>query len=250
MTVGELGFMLTHPTVDYDITSQFTAEEIRRAVSLTSAIQSGALVWRKVAAGATESPSSYDSDFSEIEELAESVAPLSLGAASVGTSQSLSRSDHTHAHGDQGGGSLHALVTTLSAGFMSPADKVALGQASVSASPGFTWGKSGTVPAGSYLTNDGVPSNTAGRLVPIATGAVTTIFVTAEINSTATIEVQRRVGAVFTTIASLTLVNERKKTVELPSPPAVALNDEIAIHTSGASIKNPVVGLIIRGSIS
>ena len=33
------------------------------------------------------------------------------------------RSDHVHAHGNQPGGSLHALATTSTAGFMSPSDK-------------------------------------------------------------------------------------------------------------------------------
>jgi len=43
-----------------------------------------------------------------------------------GAATSLARSDHKHAHGDRGGGSLHALATTLVAGFMSPADKTKL----------------------------------------------------------------------------------------------------------------------------
>ena len=41
-----------------------------------------------------------------------------------GTSTSLARADHTHAHGDRGGGSLHALAIALGAnGFMSGVDK-------------------------------------------------------------------------------------------------------------------------------
>jgi len=43
-----------------------------------------------------------------------------------GTATSLARSDHTHAHGVRGGGTLHAVATGGSAGFMSAADKTKL----------------------------------------------------------------------------------------------------------------------------
>lgn len=44
-------------------------------------------------------------------------ATNALGAASE-----VARGDHVHAHGDRGGGTLHALTTAFVAGFMSPAD--------------------------------------------------------------------------------------------------------------------------------
>lgn len=49
-------------------------------------------------------------------------------AGSVGTSEEAARADHTHeiTHGDQLGGSRHAVATQLSAGFMSTADKLKL----------------------------------------------------------------------------------------------------------------------------
>lgn len=45
---------------------------------------------------------------------------------SQGVGAAFSRNDHGHAHGNRGGGSLHALVTTVLAGFMSAPDKVKL----------------------------------------------------------------------------------------------------------------------------
>lgn len=118
----------------------------------------------------------------------------------------------------------------------------------VSASPGFTWGKSGNV-SNTYLLNDTVPCNTAGRLVPVSSGQITTLFVAAENNSSATIEVRRRdPGPVFTVVASTVLSAQRTKTDTLASPPSVNLNDELCIYINGA-IKNPVIGLIIKGSI-
>ena len=56
-----------------------------------------------------------------------------------GTASTLARSDHTHAHGARGGGTLHDVATTASAGFMSAADKAKLdGLASETLSTGET----------------------------------------------------------------------------------------------------------------
>jgi len=43
-----------------------------------------------------------------------------------GTSSEYARGNHAHAHGNRAGGSLHALATTVLAGFMSAADKLKL----------------------------------------------------------------------------------------------------------------------------
>lgn len=45
---------------------------------------------------------------------------------SLGTSSEVARGNHVHAHGDRGGGTLHAVATTLVAGFMSAVDKAKL----------------------------------------------------------------------------------------------------------------------------
>lgn len=51
-------------------------------------------------------------------------APPSVAASSVlGTSTQFAREDHTHAHGDQAGGTLHAVATTSVDGFFAHADK-------------------------------------------------------------------------------------------------------------------------------
>lgn len=57
--------------------------------------------------------------------LGSNVQPLGSATAS-GTSTTLSPSDHRHSHGDQAGGTLHAIVTTLVNGFMAAADKIKL----------------------------------------------------------------------------------------------------------------------------
>jgi len=53
--------------------------------------------------------------------------PSTIGATNqIGSSSNFARQDHTHAHGNLDGGSLHALVTATVSGFMSASDKVIL----------------------------------------------------------------------------------------------------------------------------
>jgi hypothetical protein len=53
--------------------------------------------------------------------------PSTIGTFSqIGSLSTFARQDHIHAHGNQIGGSLHALVTTTQSGFMSFGDKVIL----------------------------------------------------------------------------------------------------------------------------
>jgi hypothetical protein len=68
VAIPELGITIVDPTTDRDMGSQFSSGDLERAVSLTSAITSGTLVWRKVAAGAIQTPANYDPNYLEIEE--------------------------------------------------------------------------------------------------------------------------------------------------------------------------------------
>jgi hypothetical protein len=86
--------------------------------------------------------------------------PNQLGANPLpGTSNSASRGDHTHTHGNQVGGTLHALVTTLLAGFMSAEDKTKL--------DGFVPGAANNLAqlgADSKLRDDQIPAALLGGL--------------------------------------------------------------------------------------
>ena len=67
-----------------------------------------------ITAGATNTPLS-------------GATPQSVGPAAAGTGMSAARDDHVHAHGNQSGGSLHALaVAAGAAGFLSGTDKTKL----------------------------------------------------------------------------------------------------------------------------
>lgn len=118
-----------------------------------------------------------------------------------------------------------------------------------SASPGFTWGRSGTTPPGSYLQNDTVPSNISGRLVPVSGGYIRTVFVALKNAASCTVVIQKRVGAVFTDLATVTLTSQRIKIENLPTTVSVAFGDEIAVKIGSGSASDPVVGLVIKGTL-
>ena len=120
----------------------------------------------------------------------------------------------------------------------------------VSASPGFTFGSSGNQTAGTYLLNDTVPSNTSGRIVPINNGKITDVFVCVQNATTFSIDIQKNVGGVFTTLVTITVTAARSGQFSVSVP--VTLGMELSCRvspTSANSIKNPVCGIIIKGSV-
>jgi hypothetical protein len=66
-SIPELGFTLTHPSTDYDLSAQFSAEDLKGASTLTALIRAGTLVWKKTSGGAVETPTDYDQDFVDVE---------------------------------------------------------------------------------------------------------------------------------------------------------------------------------------
>ena len=120
----------------------------------------------------------------------------------------------------------------------------------VSASPGFTWGKSGTANANAYLENDTVASNLSGRLVPFD-GYISEFFVNNR-NSTAgrVLEIMRRRPAqtgTWTTIATMSLgVGEPEKVRSFTV--TVLREDELAVRVApgSAAFKDPIVGVVIK----
>lgn len=63
VVIPELGITITNPTTDRNLAAQFSPEEIREATSLTTAITSGTLIWRRVAGGANQPAADYDPDY-------------------------------------------------------------------------------------------------------------------------------------------------------------------------------------------
>lgn len=132
-------------------------------------------------------------------------------------------------------------------GFIADEVQSAIEEIGASASPGFSWGRSGNSNVGTYLQVDSVPSNLAGRIVPLSSGIISDIFMTCEKITTCSVEIQVRVGATFTTIHTETLTASRKKTSSLTGV-TVSLGDELCCRISSGSAKNIVVGVIIKGN--
>lgn len=68
VTIGDLGITLVHPTLNRDLGSQFTAEEIRKSTDLYSAIANGQLNWKLASGGAIQPITNFDPDFFELEQ--------------------------------------------------------------------------------------------------------------------------------------------------------------------------------------
>lgn len=113
-------------------------------------------------------------------------------------------------------------------------------------SPGFSFGRSGTTNAGTYLQVDTVPTNKAGRIVPFETSELSNIFVSCENESTFSIEIQKRVANVFTTVYTFNVTSARVATIEITDVP-FTLGDEIAVKVGSGSVQNIVVGLLVKG---
>lgn len=118
----------------------------------------------------------------------------------------------------------------------------------VSASPGFTWGRSGTATNGTYLLNDGVPSNVAGRQVPVTTGVITTVFVDSELPRTFNISIFKHTDP-FTILVTVSIIAAKGGTFNIPLPPTVTSADILGARVTAGSPRNPVVGIIIRGTL-
>lgn len=115
-------------------------------------------------------------------------------------------------------------------------------------SPGFSYGRSGACAAGTYLQIDGVPSNKAGRLIPFSTAVLSSIFVVCESDSTFTIEIQKRVGSIFTTIYIVSLTSQRTYTETNIVDVEFTQGEELCVKIGSGSTANLNVGLIVRGS--
>ena len=136
-------------------------------------------------------------------------------------------------------------------GFMSEDVQAAIEELSntvdTSASPGFTWGSSGNVTAGSWLVNDTVPSNKAGRSIFLSNATLEYVFVRCEDATTFDMEVYEHDGTVYTLITTVSVTAARAGDFPIASLP-LTTGKELAMKMSSGSAKNPVVGCVLKGS--
>jgi len=125
-------------------------------------------------------------------------------------------------------------------------------QVAVSASPGFTWGRSGNVNVNTWLLNDSVPSNLSGRTIFLNSASIIRVFV-ANQDAAAGIIIEFYThdgdSVNLTLLGSVTTAAARSNTFTVAWP--IALNKQVALKVSGTSAagKNLVVGCLIKGSL-
>lgn len=123
------------------------------------------------------------------------------------------------------------------------------GEVTQSASPGFTWGRSGNVSNNTWLLNDSVPSNKAGRTIVFSNPIITKIFSASEDIDTYDLQVYEHEGDEInlTLLTTLSVVASRSGDSGTISV-AVTAGRQLAIKLVNGSGKNVVVGIQMKGS--
>jgi hypothetical protein len=118
----------------------------------------------------------------------------------------------------------------------------------VSASPGFTWGRSGNISGpNAWLQNDGVPSNLTGRNFPLYNGKLSEVSVSNESVNTFNIQIYEHDGSTYTLLATVSLSSLRNK-IQSFTNVVITRGKELAVQVSSGSCKNIVVQLICKGT--
>lgn len=133
-------------------------------------------------------------------------------------------------------------------GFTSDNVQDALEEIGASASPGFSWGRSGNSVAGTWLTNEGVPSNKAGRAITFNSPQIVRIFSATEDLDTYTLQIYEHAGneVSLTLLTSLSVTSSRTGDSGVISV-SVTSGRQLAILLSSGTAKNIVVGTILKG---
>lgn len=213
----ELGTTLVHPEVDYDLLSQFSPDELQESETLTLAIRTGVLIWKKTAGGGIELPLSYDEDFTEIDQI------------------------------NTGVGNLDDRAVT----FKNLSDVVA-----VSASPGYSYGDTGKINNAWLLRPGGPPSNKTGINLGLAFPILNKITCGSEAASTYDIEIHQHDGGGLnmTLITTVTVPNVAKYEFSVaeiyPLTNPILQNRHVAVRITNGAVKNPGVDLQFSGSVA
>ena len=119
----------------------------------------------------------------------------------------------------------------------------------VAASPGYIWSGKGSIPDGSYLDSQGLPSSLVGLPVQTAKGKVRIVFYDCENISTFDI-VLFKFPSPFTTLATISVVASKSDVIILPSPPSVTNDDRLGMRIINGSVRNINAGCLIVGSLT
>ena len=115
-----------------------------------------------------------------------------------------------------------------------------------SASPGFTWGRSGSVIPGTWMQNDNVPSNIAGRTVGLEGASIKKIQMANGAVNTFTLDIYEHDGTTYTLLHTVTFSAVRAEEQDLNI--AVTKGKQLAIQLGTGSADNLEVGLLLTGT--
>jgi hypothetical protein len=137
------------------------------------------------------------------------------------------------------------VATDLQAAVEEVADQVG-----VSASPGFSWGRSGNLSSNTWLQNDGVVSNRAGRTVNLVDPFITAVSIANEDINTFDITFYEHDGDSInlTVIGAVSVTNARSVNAFVNLP--VSQGKQLAVRITSGSAKNVVVGLQLSGTVA
>jgi hypothetical protein len=118
-----------------------------------------------------------------------------------------------------------------------------------SASPGFSWGRSGNVSTNTWLQNEGVSSNKAGRAVTFNDAEIVRIYSASEDLNTYTLSIYEHEGDSInlTLLTTLSVTSSRTGDSGVISI-AVSTGRQVAIRLTSGSAKNILVGMNLSGS--
>ena len=117
-----------------------------------------------------------------------------------------------------------------------------------SASPGFDWSRSGSVPPGTVLLNGSVPSSISGRWVYINNAVIEEVFVSNENVDTFDLEFFYHDGGEInlTVLGSVSIVSARGGRFSVSWP--VPTDKQLGCRLSSGSAKNILAGAELSGT--
>jgi len=118
----------------------------------------------------------------------------------------------------------------------------------VSASPSMSWGKAGNANSNTWLANEGVPSNIAGRVIFLYSPKLTNLYVASNSAATFTLEVYQHDGVTYTLLTTVSIVAQRAASFVFSPVITLTQGKELAIKIGSGSAQNIIVGAIVRGS--
>ena len=116
-----------------------------------------------------------------------------------------------------------------------------------SASPGFTWGRSGNLSTNTWLLNDTVPSNKAGRTVMLANVHIASVFVASEELNTYDLSIYEHECDEINLTLLHTVAVTASRTEQFTVNVSITQNKQLAARVTDGSAKNLVAGLVIKG---